>query len=679
MRVQVPDPPDPQVVGPALRSVPLLAEGIRGVGPFKDLTTSWMRDPDQLLRSPYVFLASEFSISRHASQLLKTAASFGPIATVDDALAVCPGATADVIVRAAAELSGGCLTDPTSGLVSLTPSTNARTDRPGIALVPTISHINSETIAELARRLGVEPGMRKDERIDALQSGLRNPAVIQRVLSTLSADARIAFDLLMERTGAVSVTDLGVDYYMGVTNYPRYRRESNVVDDLMATGLIGVDSAEQTCWVWLDVVLAMRGGLYDDWSEPAELTPGALAEPGRTLPRLLVQMDQLLDLWANEPAMALKTGGIAVKDIKRISKTLGISEAAASLLVVLAISLRLIVSSPVLVTKRGRTMIDGYQWHASSARGGWDRLDAHLRWAHLVQAWLSLPDASHDDYLTVRRTVAKVLLVRALQQLPLGTGINEADLGVMLTHRHHGFGDVALHDYITQLRLLGVVPPTGPVGLSELGRVVMTSPTDVGALVTSGDDWFIVQADLTITAPAHLDLALTSMLESIAVIESDGGARIYRLDDARISRSAQTGTTTEQLMAFLTEHSRVPISQNVERFIDDAVQRAGRLTLATAGCYLVSTDSLALAEACAVKAAHLTIIAPTVAVSPLSEDVVRTHLRNKGMVLTVTASLLSTQPDRQLGAAITLPPLASVLIHSPDAIETLIRELTHRD
>jgi hypothetical protein len=679
MRVQVPDPPAPQLVTQALHAIPLLAEGARGFGPFKDFGGAWLREPDFLRRHPYVYLACEFSISRHAWQLLTTAASFGPLITLTDALAVCPGASEDIITRAAQELTACGLCDGSQGFVVLTPTTNGRTDRPGIALMPTISHINSDTIAELARRLGLEPGARKDERIDALQRGLRDPTVINRALANLTDEARAAFEILMEKPGAVSVTELGVDYYMSVVNYPRYRRESNVIDDLMASGLIGVDSAEQTCWVWLDVVLAMRGGLYDDWVEPTPLATHTIAEPGRTLPRLLVQMDQLLDLWTNEPAMALKTGGIAVKDIKRISKTLGISEAAAALLVTLAISLRLIISSPVLVTKRGRSLIDGYQWHASSARGAWDRLDGHLRWAHLVQAWISLPDASFDDYLTVRRTVAKALTVRALQQLPIGQGATEADLSSHLAERHHGFAGIAIHEHITQLRLLGVVPSTGPVGLSELGRLLMENPSAVGELVTTGDDWIIVQADLTITAPAHLDLALTSMLESIAIIESDGGARIYRLDEARISRTAQAGTTTEAIMAALGEHSRVPISQNVERYIADAVQRAGRLTLATAGCYLVSTDSLALAEAAAVRAAHLTIIAPTVAVSSLSEDVVRSQLRAKGIVLTVNASLLSTQPDRQLGATVALPPLAPVLIHSTGAIDTLVRELTQRD
>jgi hypothetical protein len=124
----------------------------------------------------------------------------------------------------------------------------------------------------------------------------------------------------------------------------------------------------------------------------------------------------------------------------------------------------------------------------------------------------------------------------------------------------------------------------------------------------------------------------------VAVLESDAGVRVYRLDPARLAAAMAGGEDADGLLAFLAAGSRVPLPDVVEHLVRDAARRPTAATIGTAGSYLSCDDSSMLTRAVAIKAAKLTRIAPSVAVSPLSEAKLAAALASKGIVLTASAS-----------------------------------------
>jgi hypothetical protein len=123
---------------------------------------------------------------------------------------------------------------------------------------------------------------------------------------------------------------------------------------------------------------------------------------------------------------------------------------------------------------------------------------------------------------------------------------------------------------------------------------------------------------------------------------------VYRLDDVRIGQDLAAGETAEAICAFLAAHSTVPVAPAVTQFVRDVERRRGGLTVAATATVITADDTLGLAEAIKVKAARLTLIAPTVAVSDLPPAKVLAALRAKGLAPRSALPLASAKPT--LGA-----------------------------
>jgi hypothetical protein len=177
-----------------------------------------------------------------------------------------------------------------------------------------------------------------------------------------------------------------------------------------------------------------------------------------------------------------------------------------------------------------------------------------------------------------------------------------------------------------------VIASSGPVGLTELGDAALRDPVAAADIEVGGSTQAIVQADHTVIAPPDLRADVAAWLASIAVLESDAGAYIYRLDPHMLTQAVQAGKTPEAILEFLTELSSVPLASNIEWLVRDAAQRAGRIRLIAAPTVVVVSDPVDLANACSVKAAKLRAISDTVAVSELPHAKVQTALERKGLV-----------------------------------------------
>lgn len=156
---------------------------------------------------------------------------------------------------------------------------------------------------------------------------------------------------------------------------------------------------------------------------------------------------------------------------------------------------------------------------------------------------------------------------------------------------------------------------------------------DLGGATTA-----VVQADETIVCPPDLDPDVLARLSRLARIESDAGARIFRLDDTLVTKAVQRGDTAEEILTFLDELSSVPLPDTVRRLVTDAAGRVDRVRVVSASAVVVVTDPVDLVAACKVKSAKLTPISDTVAVSSQPAVKVRDALDRKGLApLTVAA------------------------------------------
>jgi hypothetical protein len=169
---------------------------------------------------------------------------------------------------------------------------------------------------------------------------------------------------------------------------------------------------------------------------------------------------------------------------------------------------------------------------------------------------------------------------------------------------------------------------------------------------------------------------LVGDLERIAHLESDAGARIYRITPEDTVRALDGGWTLDRVIAFLADHSTVAIPQNVERTIRDAAERHGRLQVGAAATWVASDDPTLLVRALGVKAARLEGITPTLAVSSLPSEKVLESLRAKGLApaervnarpQTPSPTIPSSRPRHDGGARLALL--------APDEIEALARRL----
>jgi hypothetical protein len=259
----------------------------------------------------------------------------------------------------------------------------------------------------------------------------------------------------------------------------------------------------------------------------------------------------------------------------------------------------------------------------------WNRLTPSQQWLRLLAEWCR-PRADFSEVQVVNRH----LVLWELANLAPATGWTNPDQFAEWFADHYApLADRAeAIDAIDDLRHLGVIASSGPVGLTELGDAALRDPVAAADIEVGGSTQAIVQADHTVIAPPDLRADVAAWLASIAVLESDAGAYIYRLDPHMLTQAVQAGKTPEAILEFLTELSSVPLASNIEWLVRDAAQRAGRIRLIAAPTVVVVSDPVDLANACSVKAAKLRAISDTVAVSELPHAKVQTALERKGLV-----------------------------------------------
>jgi hypothetical protein len=432
-------------------------------------------------------------------------------------------------------------------------------------------------------------------------------------------------------------------------------------------------------WVWQQAWAVLDRPFFTDWHIPEQPATHPLSPAPARIPRLVTDLDRALQVWRAHPPPALKSGHmrLAKADARGLAKSLGSSAQTVELLGRLAMGIGLVRATIVSRSGRGRNQTIDEVWEpAEQLIAEWNRLTPVQKWLRLLAEWCR-PQGDFSEPQVVNRH----LVLWELANLDPGTGWTNPDqFAEWLAHHYAPQADKAVAlEVIEDLRRLGVVASSGPVGLTELGEAALRDPMAAADIEVGGSTQAIVQADHTVIAPPDLRSDIAAWLASIAVVESDAGAFVYRLDPHLLTVAVQAGKSPESILEFLTELSSVPLAPNIEWLVRDAAGRAGRIRLISAPTVVVVSDPVDLATACSVKAAKLRAISDTVAVSELPHTKVQAALERKGLVPQVvlgTATQSPATPQPSGDAAAPGPISRHLLVRdplalTPDLLDTL--------
>lgn len=391
---------------------------------------------------------------------------------------------------------------------------------------------------------------------------------------------------------------------------------------------------------------------------------------------LLREVEVVIETLSGAPVPELRSGGLGVRDVKRLTKTTGIGEQRLGLVLELAAAAGLIAAGmPDLEPGDGA----GPYWAPTVAADRFIESTAAARWHVLASAWLDLPArpgliggrgpdgkpyaALSDSLYSTAAPLDRRLLLSMLADLPVGSGVDAAAASRAMIWRRPRWAarlqSQPVGDLLTEAHALGIV---GRGAITGPGRKLLAGDEDavdaMNRVLPDPIDHFLLQADLTVIVPGPLKRELAEQLAAVATVESAGAAMVYRISEPSIRRALDTGRTAGELHALFQRHSKTPVPQGLTYLIDDVARRHGQLRVGLAASFVRCEDPALLAQAVGGPAAeHLEIrlLAPTVAVSqaPISE--VLAALRSAGFAPAAEDSSGTIVDIRARGARVPVP------------------------
>ncbi|WP_028660587.1 helicase C-terminal domain-containing protein [Nocardioides insulae] len=413
-----------------------------------------------------------------------------------------------------------------------------------------------------------------------------------------------------------------------------------------------------------EVALALRGGTTTrDRSDipPAVSTsdrPARLVDQGAAGAAFeaVRRTELLLDGWGTSPPVALRSGGLAVRDLKAAAGRLQVDEPTAALLAEVAYAAGLVATS---ADQDGNPA-----WMPTDAFDGWVAVDPADRWLTLVDAWLAMhrapglvgsrdaagktwnalvPELTSVHIADTRRMTLDVLTgLRPGEALAAGTGAPSlvSRLSWLRPRRPRSRADHAVWT-LTEAETLGVTGLGGPSSYSRAWLAGEDPRPLLADLLPEPVDHLLLQADLTGVAPGPLDPALARRLQEMADVESRGGATVYRFTPSSVRRALDAGWTATEIHTFLGSVSRTPVPQPLDYLVDDTARTFGRIRVGHAEAFLRAEDETTLTELLNHPRAGslgLRRIAPTVLVSSTPIDLLLPRLRDLGAAPVVEAA-----------------------------------------
>ena len=375
----------------------------------------------------------------------------------------------------------------------------------------------------------------------------------------------------------------------------------------------------------------MRPQLRPHSPEPLNIAAGTDSAAAGTALETARLVTVLLETLSELPAATLKSGGVGVREQRRLAAALEVGEQQLHEIVYLAQDTGLIAAGTPSPLPENDTGND--YWAATALADTWLEADLAQRWALLLHGWqhnawapwrsaeLLSPDAQHPGLIELR-----ALLLQAVDKLP--GAYTEADLLAEMGRRAplnlYRFSATTVSQVIASAQAVGVLVPQPGGALTTASAALATGmETDEATallekLTPPTTSQIMVQADMTVLAPGPLTAEAAATLAACAELESPGLASMYRLTPESIARALEAGWTGAAITQFLTQSSLTPVPQSVTYLVDDVARRLGQLRGGPALSYLRCDEPAVLAELMHTPAATslgMRLLAPTVLIS----------------------------------------------------------------
>jgi hypothetical protein len=312
-------------------------------------------------------------------------------------------------------------------------------------------------------------------------------------------------------------------------------------------------------------------------------------------------VEELLNFWADEPADALRAGGLGVRDLKTISTHLGVDESCTAFVAELAYLASLIsfdADDRILPSNKFDI------WLMQTPADRWQMLASQWLITSRVSGLVGRAEAKNVAALGPELDRVNAARVRALtlQLLTENQGIapDWNNFREVLSWRAPVRRNSSLQEELAEWTLreaewLGI---TGQGALSKFGAQFLNGDdlSSINEDLPKTVDHILIQSDNTAIAPGPLEHEISQALAMMAEIESRGGATVYRFSESTIRRALDHGKTGDEIKTFLVKTSKTPMPQPLEYLITDVAKKHGKLRVGNTSSFIRCEDTALISQ-----------------------------------------------------------------------------------
>ena len=312
-------------------------------------------------------------------------------------------------------------------------------------------------------------------------------------------------------------------------------------------------------------------------------------------------VEELLNFWAQEPADALRAGGLGVRDLKILSTHLGVDDACTAFVAELAY-----LSSLISIDANDQILPSNKfdMWLMQSPADRWQALASQWLITSRVSGLVGRIESKNVAALGPELDRVNASKVRGLTLLLLkenpGVSPEWNSFKSVLDWRAPLRRNSSLQDELAEWTLreaewLGI---TGQGAISKYG-IGFLNGDDLDLInqdLPKTVDHILIQSDNTAIAPGPLEHEISQSLAMMAEIESRGGATVYRFSEATIRRALDHGKTGDEIKSFLAKTSKTPMPQPLEYLIADVAKKHGKLRVGNTSSFIRCEDTALISQ-----------------------------------------------------------------------------------